>query len=330
MNPSHLFHIGYPKTGTTWLQRYYFPRREAGFAYIRDGKPAPLNGSPGRHIIEQPLFHYEPMAVRRVIDGLFAAEVGAGLKPVISLEQLCGNPASGGWHAKEYAWRLAASFPDAQIFMVVREQRTMIRSAYIQYLRGGGTMSLRDYMIARPDHHVPQPNLHYHRYDHLLQHYLELFPRNQVLCLPYELFRDRPSEFLAALDAFSGAKPSQILPVEQRENARQYMLQYPVWRFINPLVKRDSTNGRSRFAVPRLNYPTKIVLRNLGRLMPKAWDQAMLRFWERQIEEVTAGFYEESNCRLGELIGYDLRQFGWRVADGVAQPSAAQVATAAA
>jgi hypothetical protein len=334
MAARYLIHVGYAKTATTWLQTYYFTHREAGFAFVRETKRTISGGiggkSPGRYIMEMPLFHYDPLAVRREVDELFAADLAAGLTPIISNEQLTGSPPAGGWPASEYAWRLASSFPDARIFIVVREQQAMIRSSYMQYLRAGGTMHLDAYMAGPKDDQVPQPDLHFFRYDGLLRHYLSLFPHSQVLCLPYELFRDRPREFLAALEAFAGVTPSQDLPLTRRPNARDGMLQYLIWRWINPFVHPRSLNGPSPYGLIFLRRPIKHAMRQVSRLPPKSWDKKLLRRWERRIEVKTAGFYEESNRRLGELIGYDLRQLGWRVADGVAQPSAAQVATATA
>jgi hypothetical protein len=312
-----LFHIGYQKTGSTWLQTHYFTRRDAGFAFTRERKTVPggIDGlPPGRYIFGQPLFHYDPLAVRRAVDAFFAADVAAGFRPVISNEQLAGNPASGGWQAKEYAWRLSSSFPDAQIFLVVREQRTMIRSCYMQYLNAGGGMSLRDFMVAPQEKAMPLPDLYFFRYDRLLRHYRELFPRDQVLCLPYELFRDRPAEFFATLDAFAGAtSPTRELPVKRRENPGEGMLQYPVRRMLNPLIVRSAVNGRSLYAVKGLQNLSKRGFRFIGRHTPKAWDRPLVRRWERRIEETTAGFFEESNRALSEMIGIDLGQLGWRV-----------------
>jgi len=317
MAPPYLIHIGYHKTGTTWLQRHYFPRREAGFAYLRErlrGVEGGIGGkTPGRYIIDQPLLHYDPPAVRQAIDAFFAADRAAGRVPAISLEQLSGHPANGGWQAKEYAWRLAESFPDARIFVVVRQQTTMIRASYMQYLRAGGGMSLKDFMTAPQDAHVPQPDLYYFRYDALLRHYLERFPREQVLCLPYELFRDRPSEFLARLDAFAGVAHDPALPIQQKAYAGEAMLQYPLWRLINPLVKRDSVNGRSPYAMTALERPLRYAFSGLFRLFPRRCHQRVVRRWEKEIEQATQGFYEESNRRLGELIGFDLGSLGWRV-----------------
>lgn len=313
----YLIHIGYAKTATTWLQTYYFTRREAGFSFVRERKARIPNGiggkSPGRYIMELPLFHYDPPAVRKVVDELFAADRAAGLTPAISNEQLSGSPPAGGWPASEHAWRLASSFPDARILIVVREQRSMIRACYMQYLRAGGTMSLEEYMAGPKDDQLPQPDLHFFRYDALLRHYLKLFPRDQVLCLPYELFRDRPAEFLSALDTFAGVLPAKDMPLSQRKNPRDGMLQYQMLRWLNPLVHTRSLNGHSPYAMSFLHRPTRRVLRKLSQLVPRSWDRKLLSRWERRIEAKTAGFYEESNRRLAQLIGFDLGSLGWRL-----------------
>jgi len=317
MATPYLIHIGYGKTATTWLQTHYFTRREAGFAFVRERKAGLAEGpggkSPGHYIAEAPLFHYDPAWTREKVDALFAADVAAGLVPVISHEQLSGSPPAGGALAKELAWRVAATFPEARILIVVREQRSMIRSCYMQYLRAGGVMSLKDYLTGPHDGQLPQPDLHYFRYEALLRHYLELFPAERVLCLPYELMQARPPEFLARLDAFAGVAGGADLPVGRRENARDEMLQYVLWPWVNPFVHRRSLNGFSRYAMGRLYGPTRRVLRRLSRLAPRSCDRKLLGRWERQIEDRTAGFYEESNRRLGELIGFDLGSLGWRV-----------------
>ena len=314
----YLIHIGYHKTGTTWLQRHYFSRRHAGFAFSRECGRTVTGGiegmTPGRFITDQPLFHYDPKATRAAFDRYFAADIAVGLTPVISYEELSGNASSGGWRSKEFAWRLAETFPEARILIVVREQRTMIRACYMQYLRAGGAVTLRDFMMQSSDPNVPQPDLYYYRYNGLVELYRKLFSPEQVLCVPFEWFRQRPREYLDRLDAFSGAAPDLALPVEVVENPGRDMLQYPLARLLNPLMRRNSANGRSPYAIPFLNVWGPNALRIMGRMAPAAWDRALVKRWERTIESCTAGFYEESNRCLGELIGFDLRQFGWRVA----------------
>ncbi len=317
MSARYLIHIGHHKTGTTWLQKHYFPRRDAGFAFQRerDGWVAEGIGgrSPGRHIIEQPLFHFDPAATRQAIDGLYAADIAAGLIPVISLEDLSGNPISGGWKAKEFAWRLSSAFPEARILMVVREQVAMIRASYMQYLRAGGGMSLRDFMQGPRDLNAPLPDLYCFRYHGLLEHYRALFGGENVLCLPYELFRRDPADYLERIRAFCGAAKLSDLPLDAVENPGAAMLQYPVWRWINPLVKRDSANGRSPWAITPLLRPTRFALRHLAGLAPRSWDRALTRRWERRIARASEGFFEASNRRLAELTGCDLAALGWRL-----------------
>lgn len=313
----YLIHIGYHKTGTTWLQRHYFSRRDAGFAFMREKDGAVPEGiggrTPGRFLLEQPLFHYDPAASRAALDAFFAKDIAGGLQPVISSEELSGNPISGGWKSKELAWRLAAAFPDARILIVVREQVSMIRACYMQYLRAGGGMSLRDFMVGPQDYNAPLPDLYYYRYDHLVAHYRDLFGAQNVLCLPYELFLRDGAGYIERIRAFAGASPVADLPLDQRENAGRQMLQYPVWRWINPLVKRDSANGRSPWAVNWLRRPARFALRNATRLAPAAWHDGLTRRWERCIRQETEGFFEESNRRLAALCGHDLGALGWPV-----------------
>jgi len=313
--PSYLIHIGCHKTGTTWLQRHYFTR-SGGFAYVRErrlGIEGGIEGkTPARYITSQPLFHFDAAAVRRATDAFFAADRAQGLIPVISHEQLSGHPSSGGVQAKENAWRLATAFPDARIVIIVREQRTMIRACYVQYLRAGGGMTLRDYIAPRTDMIVPHANLHWFRYDGLVNLYRESFTPERVLCLPYELFERDPQAYLERLDRFAGV-PGEPRPVAKRVNAGDDAIQYVVWRWINPLVKRTSTNGFSPYAMTFLQRPARLALRGLSRAMPQGWHRRVRRGWERQIEEATTGFYEESNRRLAQAIGIDLGSLGWRV-----------------
>ena len=65
-----------------------------------------------------------------------------GKIPVNSNERLCGCPHNGGRDARRIAEWLRQAFPEARILCTIREQKQMICSSYLQYLRNGGTSSL--------------------------------------------------------------------------------------------------------------------------------------------------------------------------------------------
>src|SRR5215218_14466 len=109
-----LLHIGYHKTGTTFLQRRVFP--EPGFSLVAGAKalrPAFVVGDP---------FGFDPMLVRETFRPAIEKVRERDLVPVLSAERLSGNPHSGGYDSKQIAERLAATFPEARVLIVIREQ----------------------------------------------------------------------------------------------------------------------------------------------------------------------------------------------------------------
>jgi len=48
--------------------------------------------------------------------------------PVLSAERLSGNPDSGGYDSVHVAEYLAATFPEARVLIVIREQADMLVS----------------------------------------------------------------------------------------------------------------------------------------------------------------------------------------------------------
>ena len=146
MRNAPVVHIGYHKTATTWLQRQCLPRlgdRVALFGLDRLWAeliaPSPLEFDPGR--------------CGRYITDLLAAHPGSVC--VFSAERLCGNPHSGGYDAAEMANRIRASFDEAKILIVVREQVAMLVSNYKQYVRMGGICGFEEYLSPPRDGRMP-------------------------------------------------------------------------------------------------------------------------------------------------------------------------------
>jgi hypothetical protein len=98
MRPEPLIHIGYHKTGSTWLQRRISSDTALGFAQV-----SPRTKIDRAFIILNP-FTFEPAdIVERFADVLSQAEHGA--VPVISHERLSGK--QGTQDAQPIADRLA-------------------------------------------------------------------------------------------------------------------------------------------------------------------------------------------------------------------------------
>ncbi|MHA3793012.1 sulfotransferase [Sphingomonas sp. YL-JM2C] len=200
MTPRPLVHIGYHKTATTWFQRCFYPRVE-GRRYV----PQPLVR---RALLDPHALHFDPATARRLL--------GDGLDTAI----LCEENLSGGLHngglagclSKDVAARIRATLPDARIVVVVRRQADAIASAYVQYVKGGGTHGVERYLFGRdylgphaPEHdEVPRFRFEHFAYDRLIALYDDLFGRENVHVYRYEELRADPPGFIRAFMAEHG------------------------------------------------------------------------------------------------------------------------------
>lgn len=248
MNPVHgerfatpLIHIGYHKTGTTWLQNHLFSRADAGFVVPFDRKTALQHAL----ISPSPLM-FDAAECRAFLRPSVDRLLAAGCIPVISSESLSGEINSGGWQAKEMADRIKSVFPDARVLVVIREQKSMILSSYTMYLRGHGLASLKDFLDPpRPALGQPFFSLDYLNYDRLIAYYQTLFGRDRVLALPYELLAGRAEEFSGAILRFAGARPVCGLAHDSRPKRMWPAFSLALRRYTSPFFDRSVVNGYS-------------------------------------------------------------------------------------
>ncbi len=311
-----LLHIGYHKTGTTWLQRSLFDHDTRGFY--------PLSYKSRERVrsvdLTRPFVYDEDGAFIHPLgfaaDKLrkqFETELNwqPSAMPVISSEQFTGNPHSGGFDQKEIADRLNAVFPNAKVFMVIREQKSMLMSTYFQYLLGGGARSLNSYVNEPFDGRLPMFAKHYFKYHYLVDYYQQLFGRDNLLVLPFEMFRREPELFITELAEFTGAEIPHNLPFDAQENAgRNRVIEYHL-RLLGMFFAKSSLNAFSPLAIPKARWSFKTAKVALGKLIPSAWQNKFVESMRSEIEGYTANFYDESNRITSELIGRDLGQFGY-------------------
>ncbi len=183
---SPLLHIGYMKTGSTWLQTRVLNDPAAGLLALASREAL-------TEILVRPsVLDYDAEAVRALVAGPLAVCEKRGLVPVISHERLSGNPISGGFDSTIVADRLAELFPMARVAIVIREQRSFLTSFYNEYVCGGGACSLASFLHPPPGAKLPLFNARFLEYHRLIEYYHEAFGRERVLVLPFEtLARDR-------------------------------------------------------------------------------------------------------------------------------------------
>jgi hypothetical protein len=133
-----LAHIGYHKTGSSWLQRFVFEDSRAPTPPSATRRRSTRSGA--RIAAEHP-FQYDADSVRGELEELIEKVEARGLFPVVSLERLSGHPFTGRHDSRQIADRLHEALRDPGILVVIREQRNAIVAVYKQYVKAGGTAS---------------------------------------------------------------------------------------------------------------------------------------------------------------------------------------------
>jgi Sulfotransferase family len=308
-----LLHIGYHKTGSRWLRFLFFGNAQTGFGWV--DKTAPDH--PVRRLVGARPFEFDADSCRAEFDPLLRRLEDDGLFPVVSFERFSGNPFSGGYDSKEIADRLAAVFPEARVLVVVREQRSMIVSTYKQYVREGGALPVRKFMLppTSKSMRVPWFDLRHFEYHHLLGYYRRLFGPEAVLALTYEQFVAEPSAFVEQIARFAGRPLSSevlaSLRFDLKANPGPPATAIAARRVLNEIGVRSDLNPAPPLASPAFWRLGKRIDRlSLAPPQTVAREEAKLR---RTVEETVSDRYVQSNRLTAELIGVDLGAYGWMV-----------------
>ena len=209
-----LLHVGYHKTGTTWLQnRFLVP--EYGYGRILD------HDEVSALIVDA---HESGRDADRLA-AIAAERSGAlepGTVPAVSSEILCGNPFHGGAGGAHNARLLAAAFPDARILITIREQTRMLTSVYMQYLSRGGALPPEGFFAEENAPGYPRFRAEHFRYDWLIGLYRDLFGAENVLVLTQEEMAGDLAGFLAKLSAFAEAPRQDGFPARASRSGASY------------------------------------------------------------------------------------------------------------
>lgn len=236
-------HLGYPKTGTTTLQRAFFdPLYRAGcihylgmFGFERDATPARKSFFTG---LTKALYLEEEKDFAATLPGLRDAFWrlcdGVDGPVLLSNEHFVQSQWSTSVQGQRIfpartAARLAQVFEgvDVSLMLAVRRQDTLLRSMFLEHAsrpnhaNSGPYRSLSDYLALCLD----PANFHgaFYDFDGVLDTYRNFFPQAPLLTWAFEGFRDRQVDVLAQISAFLGlgeSVPSCVsLPLPQ-QNAK--------------------------------------------------------------------------------------------------------------
>lgn len=302
-----LLHVGYHKTGTTWLRAGLF-----GGLHPDLCMPVARSQIIGAIVRPRALEFDARSATAELAPALAAGPPGA--VAVLSHERLSGNPHSGGYDSKEIAGRLAHVFPDARVLICIRRQPDAIVSTYKQYVLGGGPSTLTRYLHPpeRGRDRIPHFDLAHFAYDRLVRHYHDLFGRERVLTLPYELLVRDPAEFSGRITDFLGV-PRAVVPHPEALHVSPPAIALGPRRWLNRVFVRDRLNPAAPIDAPGLASVGGRLVEALLALAPRGMRTAVERSMSESVRDLVSGCYVESNRALRSLSGCPLEQFGYEL-----------------
>jgi hypothetical protein len=232
--------------------------------------------------------------------------------PVLSHERLSGNPISGGFDSTLVAKRLHGYFPDAKILIVIREQKSWLLSSYLQYLTVGGNQRLKKYLNTQYDGRLPGFSSHFIEFHRLINHYQDLFGKDKVLVLPYEMLKSGQSEFIKKLSVFLQRDLNfDSLNFDRKYNQKKNVYTKYRFRFLNAFIRPSSANGYFPYTNSTLKYLASKLRSILVKLTPVSLDKKVIADLEKEISVWVESRFESSNLQTQKLTGLDLEKFGY-------------------
>lgn len=300
-----VFHIGYHKTATTWLQSVFIPDAANNLRAIGE------RFEPRRDIVWPRSFEYDPEQVKGKYLPLLQAATDNGEVPIISDERFSGNPMSGGFDSREIADRLHQTFPHCRIIMVIREQRSMLYSTYDEYVREGGGSDIHRFLFPKSRYCVPPFRFEHFMYDKLIGYYMTLFSAENVLVLPFELLCEAPSNFLRKIVEFCRAKADSVPSDISLVNKSRPAAVLPMERRLNYFIRSDDLNGHSPMAISKADYYVKPALEKVAAWLPRFVERKVKAAIEEEIEAACRGRFQMSNRKTQLLTKLGLQQYGY-------------------
>jgi len=167
-------------------------------------------------------------------------------------------------------------------------------------------------------HFHPCFNYAHFEYDRLIRYYYAQFGRENVLVLPFELFKKEPLVFATKICKFcdlSISADSRIAGLFERQiNSSLTEFQMQVLRHANFWIAKPRNLSR-RTVFPLLNRQQMRAfmrwLRKVDRIVPTSYTKALTEKKKREIALHVGNRYKVSNRETVQLTGLDLEVYGY-------------------
>ena len=217
-----LIHVGFHKTGTSWLQKELF-NLGCGF------EPVLTHYEVMQLIDKKRLYNFDAEGTAKYVKDKISDITNY---PVISSEILSGSPLNSGLTSLENVYKLKKSFPNSKVLIFIRNQPDFLGSIYNQYVKTGGILNENLFLTL----HETSPS-HYFwsdehiKYTGIIKEYIAEFGIENVMVYQYENFDDK-KKFYKELETFLGFDFSKPI-ANETVNRSLNSLTLPILRWVN-------------------------------------------------------------------------------------------------
>lgn len=191
------FHIGFHKTGTTWLQNEVF--LNTGYFNLLNNHIKPWDDILIDYLVTSNPNDFEPAKLFEIVN----QRIKKDKINIISAERLSGHPYSGGYDSRFIAEKIYKTFPKAKIIIVTRDYKSLTISTFKQIVKQGYPGSFNNY-VNNNNWFLPRPSKFYFKNDNTVKLYKDLFNPNDILVLNFNTFKDHKKKYLDLIAAFFG------------------------------------------------------------------------------------------------------------------------------
>lgn len=307
-----VFHIGLPKSASTFLQKNYFPWLDV--LYL--GKHYHLNERATRttEVFEKnfkAISSFSPInldaaKIEEIRQSIFAlAQEFNVQKLVYSNEGLVGSYAENFRNGYLIAHCLKKIFNSPKIILIIRRQDHFLESLYRQAIRNGHSLSVSKFLNYnkgkfynyRQDYRA-NIDLKTLQWDQLVNFYQTTFGKENVLVLPLEMLKNESEQFLHKIAKFIGV--SSIPPINSdMSNRRDSFLLLLIKKFFNSFVHTNVSNI----------FIQALQLQKVGNLINKLGIEH--DFIIPSLSEKIRNSFKDSNKILSERENLTLEKYGY-------------------
>ncbi|MEL7274765.1 MAG: hypothetical protein AAGK33_15175 [Pseudomonadota bacterium] len=335
--PTRYVHIGFPKSASTSLQNFYFPKHEQiyhmgngyegrGNAYVDEDVEmvCEVDIRYKRECLWDPQLSAERLAPH------FQYAVDEGYKAVgISSEFFC-FPLSNEVDTAEKARRLKHVLGDgAKVVIIIREQYSLLKSLYKEMLKGGYPGTYRKFLEYTLLYQVRSWCYDF-CFDILYDHYADLFGEENVCMIPFEILKQDNSIFLGRISDALGIDHTitELKSVNEAkdslgfyEQLRRYNERFP-HEFGSAFYEPFSMNRMRAYfhnelelAVPHDRLADDFMRMPINQAAEKFTGMSPLADIDLRVpkglKDQFDAIYGPSNQRLNERLGDDMAKLGY-------------------